>query len=1076
MSLKDQILKQLTLTILFLCASINGWAATYYVAPAGTPGVTPARPYSTPQTAAALPATLFATHPSGGPHTVYIAPGSFNSYLDLTHPNWSGSTVIGTAVHGSTLPAAKGAVVINTTTNTHSIESTQNITVKNISATNATAARQGIYVHGGSFVGDNLYIFDTAGLGMKLYDAGTSRISNSLFAGTSGSNLILNQDNSDLTLNNCIMINSANSYAGTAENISNSATLTLNNSIVGGQKTYGINSSGTLTINNSIIYGGWAGNGADPITTSGAGTATVNNSQIIETFYTQSLYSGNVTIAGSKTDTNIGFKRRSRSGFIVPCVDDTENYDYAKTLADILSIRGLKGTFYAEGVTIPSKLPYLKDLEATYPGVMEIGYHTFSHTDMAATGNIWTVSRPGSSLTIDRTGAGTLTYNGGTPAIPSNSSISKNLKAASLYQIKSMLQADGWTVKDVLYSLTGGAGLVSSQSLGEVLDSVTAGTIVPLRIDGIASGYYKTEMADGKSRAEVLLGKTLYSFSTPYGSSNANAEAAALDAGFWSVRSGLSNYDADWLLDNINLAQLSYMGSAVTGNRSASAITNNGSGLIRITATSHGYITGDIVTISGVAGTTEANGTWTVTRISANSFDLQGSMYINAYISGGILASDTATRRHIHSLSEMCAQYGAIIFILGHNTSQISFHDWQIILDAIAEYPEITVTSHYDAVNTIKNGGIWSTVNNRNYTRTWTDQSDFHLLPGSPAKFAGIPVDGVTFNRITNSVLTDSDGRPWNRFTPSIGAYSQLDPLTIAGGTTDTQTLTATGGSGLFTWSVLNSPTWLTVTGSGIGNAMGTVTYSGQPVSGPAIVQVTDGFTTASKTYNGTTVVTAPVAPSIGVASAGNTHAMVSFLTPTSDGGSPIIYYSVTSNPDSITSIGTASPILVTGLTNGKAYSFTVTATNSVGTGPASLSSNSVTPFQPISAPGAPSGVSASAGNGQATVYFTAPVSDGGSTITSYTVTSSVGNIIVTGSSSPINITGLTNGTEYTFTVTSANGVGTGPASAPSNSVIPSDPTSSTSVTPTPVPALLPLPLAGTGLILFWMVRRRKTS
>jgi hypothetical protein len=524
-----------------------------------------------------------------------------------------------------------------------------------------------------------------------------------------------------------------------------------------------------------------------------------------------------------------------------------------------------------------------------------------------------------------------------------------------------MLQADGWTVKDVLYSLTGGAGLVSSQSLGEVLDTVMTGTIVPLRIDGIASGYYKTEIADGKARAEALLGKTLYSFSTPYGSSNSNAEAAALAAGFWSVRSGLSIYDADWLLDNIDLARLSYMGSAVTGNRSASVITNNGSGLIRIIANSHGYITGDIITISGVAGTTEANGTWTVTRISANSFDLQGSAYTNAYISGGTLASDTATRRHIHSLCEMCAQYGAIMFILGHNTSQISFHDWQIVLDAIAEYPEITVTSHYDAVNTIKNSGIWSTVNNHKFTRTWTDQSDFRLRPGSPNQFAGTPIDGATYNSATGAVLTDSDGTPWHRFTPSIGAYSLLNPLTITGGADSVPPLTANGGTGSYSWSVIDSPKWLSVTGSGAGNATGFLAYTGLPVNGFATVQVTDGYSAVSKTYQdstGVAGVTPPGAPAINSVTAGNAQATISFTAPNSDGGSPITMYTVTSNPGGFIGSGTTASdsITVYGLTNGTPYTFTVTATNRVGYGPASAPSNSVTPSMtpPVPVPALP--------------------------------------------------------------------------------------------------------------------------
>ena len=91
-----------------------------------------------------------------------------------------------------------------------------------------------------------------------------------------------------------------------------------------------------------------------------------------------------------------------------------------------------------------------------------------------------------------------------------------------------------------------------------------------------------------------------------------------------------------------------------------------------------------------------------------------------------------------------------------------------------------------------------------------------------------------------------------------------------------------------------------------------------------------------------------------------------------------------------------------------------------------------------ISVPGAPTSVSAGVGNTQSIVSFVAPTSNGGSTILSYTVISSPGSIKKSGTTSPITITGLTNGTAYTFTVKAHNIAGSSTASTASTSVTPS--------------------------------------
>ena len=94
--------------------------------------------------------------------------------------------------------------------------------------------------------------------------------------------------------------------------------------------------------------------------------------------------------------------------------------------------------------------------------------------------------------------------------------------------------------------------------------------------------------------------------------------------------------------------------------------------------------------------------------------------------------------------------------------------------------------------------------------------------------------------------------------------------------------------------------------------------------------------------------------------------------------------------------------------------------------------------------PGAPTAVSAVAGDGRATVTWQAPVVDGGSPITGYLVTPSIGGVVqpvrtFTSTATSQLLTGLANGTAYTFTVAAVNGVGTGVASAGSAPVTPFD-------------------------------------
>jgi hypothetical protein len=386
----------------------------------------------------------------------------------------------------------------------------------------------------------------------------------------------------------------------------------------------------------------------------------------------------------------------------------------------------------------------------------------------------------------------------------------------------------------------------------------------------------------------------------------------------------------------------------------------------------------------------------------------------------------------------------------------------------------------------------------------------------------------------TNSAGTGSPSAASNSITTFATPVNTVAPV-VSGTATVGQTLSTTNGTWTGTATITYTYQWQR-NGVDIGSATSS-TYTlvnadaGNPVR--CVVTGTNSYGNSSANSNATANVAAiaPGAPTIGTATAtGTTTATVAFTAPASNGGATITTYTATSSPGNIT--GTLSQagsgtITVTGLSQGTSYTFTVTATNSAGTGSASSASNSITTFatpvntvapvvsgtatvgqtlsttngtwtgtatitytyqwqragvdigsatsstytlvnadasNPIRCvvtgtnsygnssansnatanvaaivPGAPTiGVATATGDSTATVAFTAPASNGGATITSYTATSSpaggTGTLSQAGSGT-ISVTGLTQGTTYTFTVTATNSVGTGSASSASNSI-----------------------------------------
>ncbi len=155
----------------------------------------------------------------------------------------------------------------------------------------------------------------------------------------------------------------------------------------------------------------------------------------------------------------------------------------------------------------------------------------------------------------------------------------------------------------------------------------------------------------------------------------------------------------------------------------------------------------------------------------------------------------------------------------------------------------------------------------------------------------------------------------------------------------------------------------------------------------------------------------------------GNERVSLSWSAPSATGGLPITGYSVTVVPAAGSCVVSAEAATCTGLANGTAYTFSVTAANEVGD---SAPSGVSTPVIPRTAPGVPTGVSASrAGSGVLRVTWVAPQSTGGVPIKGYVVSvvaaagAASGSCTISGTAATCS--GLTNGKAYQFRVAARN-------------------------------------------------------
>ena len=262
--------------------------------------------------------------------------------------------------------------------------------------------------------------------------------------------------------------------------------------------------------------------------------------------------------------------------------------------------------------------------------------------------------------------------------------------------------------------------------------------------------------------------------------------------------------------------------------------------------------------------------------------------------------------------------------------------------------------------------------------------------------------------------------------------------------------------SAAVTWNAVTAPAGETITGYQVKPSKGKLLKLTASTTSCTVAALKDGtaYTIEVRAIAGSKkgAYSAPVSVEAGLplpptqvtAAAGPSEATVSFEAG-ADNGFPVTGYTVTATDTTDpadggqSASGTTGPLVVTGLTDGDGYTFTVTETTSIGTSADSAASSTATPD---ALPGTPTGVTGAAGNDEVEVSFDAPAGPYTSLLVTATDTtaSSHGGQTAFGTSSPIDVTGLTNGDDYTFTVTAYDGTVAGTPSTPSATVSPDGP------------------------------------
>jgi hypothetical protein len=827
-------MKRILLSILFiLTLSAQAWGSTYYMNPAGSD----TSPYDTWAKGANIFSHVY--NQSGGPHTVYIAPGTYTTQLYIGHANQIGKSYIGVSSAGVTAgcagadclkyPATMDILknhlgpIINTSASASAVAVGDVVTGVNIANLEMTtgglgATRCGVQmvVSGADLTGTNLYIHNT-GSNLVQVTAGTltlkycngdssGQITSTAHALSVQGGTYNGYFNEWVTTGNLPLTQNGGLF------VSSGSSTSISEIYLGstGPTLYQI--GGTVNLINTILGPSWTYN--QYTINNATGTTNLVNNILVPNAITNRLISNTAAIDTNNIKTSHPFwTHRQRGGILTLDVDDFAIY--ANSLIPVFKTKGVKGTFFHNIVNsewapviqfgLPSQLSLAQSVYSD--GTFEFMAHSKTHPPLISTHGLHIVYVGGESsptaefdgviITLDTaTHADKVTYSI-TPASVSHPNASSKL----LSGVANALTVPGkWSVT---ISSTGGESAVLKYYVEASSLSILSPTGIGAGIDmdlelstPATAGFFYNEMTAIIPYMDTYFPgwADLYNtkiFAPPGGTNNATVNAAIKTAGYDGNRNDASGTILN-PLQSVNIYNQGFIDLTLQ----LGATTQSGTvSVVEGDATLTGSGTSFLSTLSGTAGA--AGNIVVVGSTSTTPFDIGQTFYVSAITDNThatltteatitqnsapytIYAADSTIKRNIRAICEYVEEGGAMLSLLSHYTSAATPYHWGLIIDVIREFPAIQIMTVAQATNYIKTSGNWATVDGIVYTRTWADQSNYHLLPSSPAINAGVnpctsvgvPLACCTGSG-TSSGCTDYAGNPVPRGSGwDIGAY-----------------------------------------------------------------------------------------------------------------------------------------------------------------------------------------------------------------------------------------------------------------------------------------------------------------